>query len=81
VLIDNQGVCAASELGLNASAIDAIDGSRVAYGFVEEYFGHNSVVLRFRPSAEDWQPAGNASWDATSSEFLFDQRLGHCAYR
>src|SRR5690606_26107190 len=80
VELDENGVCANSELGLDAEAIAEIEGSQVAYGFVSEYQGHNSVLLELNPTNGQWIPAGNATWDEETSAFRFDARDGVCAY-
>jgi hypothetical protein len=78
--LDENGVCANSELGLDAEAIAEIEGSEVAYGFVSEYQGHNSVLLERNAQSGQWIPAGNATWDEETSAFRFDARDGVCAY-
>ena len=80
VELDENGVCANSELGLDAEAIAEIEGSQVAYGFVSEYQGHNSVLLKHNAQNEQWIPAGNATWDEETSAFRFDARDGACRY-
>ncbi len=80
VMTDTNGVCAKSELGLDAAAIAEIDGSRVAYGFVSEYVGHNSVIMQYDEAQDVWIPNGNATWDEDSGAFRFDRRDGTCNY-
>jgi hypothetical protein len=80
VMTDVNGVCAKSELGLDADAIAEIDGSRVVYGFVSEYVGHNSVILQYDEAQDTWIPNGNATWDEDSGAFRFDRRDGACNY-
>jgi hypothetical protein len=80
VVTDEDGVCASSELALDEAAIAEIDGSEVAYGFVAEYAGHNSVLLKQDPTSETWDPYGNATWDEETDAFRFDRRDGFCNY-
>lgn len=80
VVTDEGGVCANSELALDEAAIAEIDGSEAAYGFVSEYAGHNSVLLKQDASSEDWGPYGNATWDEETEAFRFDHRDGFCNY-
>src|SRR5262249_15146015 len=62
VMTDMNGVCAKSDLGFDAAAIAEIEGSRVAYGFVSEYVGHNSVLLTYDEAMAKWVANGNATW-------------------
>jgi hypothetical protein len=81
VTTDEGGACANSELALDASALESLIGTRVSYGFVEEYVGHNSVLLSFDPDSETWIPNGNANWDSETGAFRFDRRDGLCTYQ
>lgn len=80
ITLDENGVCENSELGLDAAALMEIDGSQVAYGFVSQYAGHNSVLLKYDDSSETWVPNGNATWDPETGAFRFDRRDGFCNY-
>jgi hypothetical protein len=80
VLTDVDGVCANSELGLDTERTNAILSSTAAYGFVEEYSGHNSVLMKHDDATGTWQPFGNANWDAMTNAFRFDRRDGFCGY-
>jgi hypothetical protein len=80
VVLDMNGVCAKSDLGFGAAKIAEIDGSRAAYGFVSEYVGHNSVVLKYDDAQSKWIAHGNATWDEGTSAFRFDRRDGNCNY-
>jgi hypothetical protein len=80
VVTDVDGACAKSGMGLDAEAIAALDGSQAAYGFVSEFAGHNSVVLRFDEAMGDWSPYGNGTWDEQAEMFRFDHRDGLCDY-
>jgi hypothetical protein len=81
VLLDEGGVCANSELGLDDERIEELTGTEVAIGYVFEYAGHNSVLMTYDPEAEGWVPNGNASWDEESGMSRFDQRNGFCDYK
>lgn len=80
VVLDENGVCANSELGMDADAIAAIDGFEVAYGYVFEYQGHNSVLMVYDEQLQRWEPGANAGWDEMTGDFLFDDRRGPCRY-
>lgn len=80
VLSDPDGTCASSERGLDSAAIAALDGSQAAYGFVPEFAGHASVLMKYDEASARWQPYGNASYDANTGAFRFDRRSGFCAY-
>lgn len=80
VEVDTDGVCAKSELGLDAARLAELDGSVASYGFVSEYAGHNSVLLRWDAASDSWIPFGNATWDEETGAFRFDNRMGTCRY-
>ncbi len=80
VLLDEGGVCASSELGLTQERMAEIAGTQVAVGFVNEYAGHNSVLMKYKSETDSWEPNGNASWDDESSASRFDRRDGFCDY-
>jgi hypothetical protein len=80
VVTDRDGVCANSELALSADAIAAIEGRRVAYGYVFEYQGHNSVLMVYDDEGAVWEADVNAGWEETSGAFRFDARDGFCDY-
>jgi hypothetical protein len=77
---DVDGVCANSQRKLDAAAIDELDGSRVAYGFVSEFAGHNSVLMKYDDAMAKWDAGGNATWDEQASALRFDRRDGICNY-
>jgi len=80
MVTDEGGVCANSELGLDAAAIAKLVGSRAAYGFVSEFAGHNSVLMEYDDAKGMWDAGANASWDAATGAFKFDSRDGTCNY-
>ena len=80
VITDVDGVCAESQLGLDAARIAEIVASTAAYGFVDEYSGHNSVLMKYEASTQTWSPYGNATWDMMTNAFRFDRRDGVCVY-
>jgi hypothetical protein len=80
VAVDEDGVCTNSELEMNADAIAALDGLQVAYGYVFEYIGHNSVLMIYDNEQEIWEPGTNVGWDEMTGDFLFDERRGFCNY-
>jgi len=80
ILTDVDGVCGSSELGMNSARIDEIDASQAAYGFVDEYSGHVSVLMKYDETTSTWGPNGNASWSEEVGELRFDRRDGICGY-
>ena len=80
IVTDVDGVCAKSELAFNAAKIAATTSARPAYGFVSEFAGHNSVLMKYEDDKKMWDAYGNATWDTTTSEFRFDRRNGFCGY-
>jgi hypothetical protein len=80
ILTDVDNVCANSQLGLTAAKLEEIDGSRAAYGFVNEYAGHVSVLVKYDEATGTWGPNGNATWTAQTGRLRFDRRDGTCDY-
>jgi hypothetical protein len=80
ITTDVDGVCASSELGFDSARIDEIDGSQAAYGFVYEYSGHVSVLMKYDDATSTWGPNGNATWSEETGELRFDRRDGFCGY-
>jgi hypothetical protein len=81
VLVDEQGACAANELRYDASWLERMHGSRVAYGFLESYGGHDSVLMKYEPGPPGaWKGYGRAFWDEETGEFVYDSRYGRCGY-
>lgn len=80
ILVDVDGVCENSELGMDSARIAEIDASQAAYGFVEEYSGHVSVLMKYDETTSTWGPNGNASWNEEGGELRFDRRDGICRY-
>lgn len=80
VVLDTDGVCANSELGMNSERMNEIVASTAAYGFVSEFSGHNSVLMKFNEATQMWSEYGNATWDPMTDAFRFDKRNGECNY-
>jgi hypothetical protein len=80
VMLDMDGVCANSELGMDGERMDEIVASTAAYGFVSEFSGHNSVLMKFDETTQSWEPYGNATWNPMTDEFTFNNRQGICGY-
>lgn len=80
ITTDVDGVCASSELGFDSERIGEIDGSQAAYGFVYEYSGHVSVLMKYDDATSTWGPNGNATWSEETGELRFDRRDGFCGY-
>jgi hypothetical protein len=60
--------------------IAEIDGSQASYGFVYEYAGHVSVLLKYDEATSTWGPNGNANWSEETGLLRFDSRDGVCGY-
>ena len=75
------GVCASSALGMTSARMSEITSSIVSYGYVFEFSGHNSVLLKYQDAEQTWEPHGNANWDPEADpNFRFDNRTGACGY-
>ncbi|HEY3498371.1 MAG TPA: hypothetical protein VGK73_26940 [Polyangiaceae bacterium] len=81
VVLDTNGVCANSDLGFDSDRIDEVDGSRPAYGYVDEFAGHVSVLMKYDEERSLWDAFGTATYDAESSTLEFERRNGFCNYR
>lgn len=79
IVTDVDGVCGKSELGFSAAKIAATAGSRAAYGYVSQFSGHNSVLMKYGDNMM-WDAYGNATWEEPTSAFRFDRRNGFCGY-
>lgn len=81
VITDVDGVCAKSELGFSAAKIAATASASASYGYVSEFAGHNSVLMKYGDGGTTiWDAYGNATWDEATSSFRFDRRNGFCGY-
>jgi len=81
VSTDTGGVCAGSDLALDAAALAKITGSRVAIGFAKQLGGaHGSARMTYDEATKTWDVTGNATWNETSKAFKFDYREGVCNY-
>jgi hypothetical protein len=82
IVTNEGGVCETNSLGWNAAWMAMLDGSQSSYGYVDEYLGHDSVVMKAFGTAgmETWEVLGRASWDETDGTFGFDNRIGECRY-
>ena len=79
VVTDEGGVCEMSELAFDAAKIAATAGAKPEYGFVSEFQGHNSVLVKY-DEQRMWDAFGNATWDPDVGTFRFDRRNGICGY-
>ncbi len=80
VLLDENGACENSELGMDAARLAAIEGTQKAYGYVSEYQGHTSVILTYEEDPQAWMPLTSAGWDEDTGSLIFDRRDGFCGY-
>jgi hypothetical protein len=80
IVTNVDGACENSELGMDSERIASIEGTQVAYGYVFEYQGHNSVLMVYDDAAQSWTAGVNAGWTEATGDFLFDRRDGICLY-
>ena len=82
VITDTGGVCANSDLHLDAAAIAAVVGTRVSIGFASMLGGaHGSARMKYFETTHMWDVFGNATWDPTNNNsFRYDYRDGICNY-
>jgi hypothetical protein len=80
VVLDEDGACANSDLGMDAAAIAALEGQQLGYGYVFEYQGHNSVLMTYSEERSAWEAGVNAGWTESTGAFQFDRRDGFCDY-
>ncbi len=80
VLVDENGACANSDLGLDEAAIAAGVGARIAYGFAAESVGHANILMRYNTASGRWEEYSVSNWDPQVSEFRYRRRDGMCAY-
>ncbi len=80
ITVDLDNACENSELGLDASALSAGVGERVAYGFAEEAVGHANILMRYNPKSGRWEEFTVSNWDESISELRYKRRDGMCAY-
>jgi hypothetical protein len=80
VLIDENGACARSEIGWDQAFIDETDGSRVSYGYLTMFLGHDSVLMIYSQSSSEWTDFARATWNEATGAFEFKNRLGPCRY-
>jgi hypothetical protein len=81
VVLDTNGVCANSQLGFDAEMIASLEGSEPAYGYVDEYAGHVSVLMKYDEGRELWDAFGTATYEPDESTLKFERRNGFCDYR
>lgn len=80
IVLDIDDACANSPHAIDDAKLAELDGSRVTYGFVSMFAGHNSVLLKYDEAMEDWVEHGNATYDENTGDFGYDRRDGFCEY-
>lgn len=80
VVLDEDGVCARSELGLDEDSLAELDGTEFDVGYVVEYTGHNDVLMGYDAASQEWSARQFAHWDDEGGTLTFDRRDGICAY-
>ena len=69
LVLDKAAVVAESDVGcegvfgLDEAGVAALAGTEITRGYLDEYFGHTSVLLELQPD-ETWAPFCNATWDS-----------------
>ena len=79
-ITDVDGTCAKSALRLDADAIAALDGARMSYGYVPEYWGHANVLMQLDEETGEWEAVTFSTWDEETGELFYDRRDGACGY-
>ena len=64
-----------ADVGWDASAVAAIEGSWICYGFAREYIGHADALLVFE--SDGWGPVAYASWDEPTGAFNYEWDRGY----
>jgi len=80
VVLDTDGACANSKLAMTTERMNEIVASTATYGFVSEFSGHNSVLMKYNDATQIWDQYGNATWDPMTDTFTFNNRGGTCGY-
>lgn len=80
VLIDVDGACGKSEVGWNQAFIDGMNGSRVSYGYLLTFLGHDETLYTYSETTGEWIEFARAYWDETTGAFEYVLRLGACRY-
>ncbi len=78
IFAEEQSGCAGSSLGFDESTIAGLIGERVSYGYVDEYMGHESVIMQYRNN--QWEAVTFASWNPDTGELSYDRKDGTCGY-
>ena len=79
IIAESESGCTDSSLALDGTAISELNGQQTAYGYVEEYMGHSSVIMRANLKGQ-WEAIAFASWNPKTGEFSYDRKDGHCGY-
>ena len=65
-------------LGIGSDDVSVLDGTAISYGYIDEYFGHASVITGYTNGT--WAVLGFASYDPVSGAFSYDLEDGYVEY-
>jgi hypothetical protein len=66
-------------LGIGSDDVSVLDGTAVSYGYIDEYFGHASVLSEYTANLI-WEVVGFASYDASGGTLVYDLEDGFIGY-
>ncbi|MDP7115231.1 MAG: hypothetical protein QGH45_24865 [Myxococcota bacterium] len=69
----------ATLLGLDSDDVSMLDGTAVSYGYIDEYFGHASVLSEYTANLI-WEVVGFASYDVSGGTLVYDLEDGFIGY-
>jgi hypothetical protein len=78
VVTDVDSACEVA-LELDKTALAALEGTEMAYGYNPDYIGHAKVLMTY---AEDgvWTPAAYATYDELTGAFSYDREIAIVKY-
>jgi len=65
--------------GLDEAGVAALAGAELTRGYLDEYFGHTSVLLEVQPDLT-WEPFCNATWNDGTGEVSYNWVDGSLPY-
>ncbi len=66
-------------LNIGSDDVTVLDGTAVSYGYIDEYFGHASVLTEYTAN-QTWEVVGFASYDASGGTLVYDLEDGFIGY-
>jgi hypothetical protein len=79
-IVAESGVGCEDGLGLDAAAVDALNGTSLGIGFNPDYYGHAAVLLRDEHDGHGWFVAAFATWDEKTEAFSYTWDQGLVEY-